>query len=1009
MPQKEGDDFSLQRGLRGFLLASCAFLLFIATSWCASAQGQGGAPFRGDRILIKPAAGKEAALQNFHARGNIRVVRQFPAFDNIQVLQLPPGAGVRHMILNYKRSGLVDFAEPDFQLFPASTPNDPRYADGSLWHLHNTGQSGGVADADIDAPEAWQTLNSASNIVIAIVDTGIRYTHEDLAANMWTNPGEIPGNGIDDDGNGYVDDVYGINAANNTGNPIDTLGHGTQVAGVAGAVGNNGVGIVGVSWRVKLMACRFFSDSGDGFLSDAIQSIDYARAKGAHIINASFVNTSYSSSFYTAINNCRTAGIIFVAAAGNDTINNDATPYYPASYNLDNIVAVAATTRIDSLASYSNYGATSVDLGAPGSSLYTTYHTGDSAYVINSGTSFASPLVAGAFALMKARYPQETYKQLIDRVLASTDPLPSLSGKCVTGGRLNLATAMGPSLASDFVANPIAGTVPLTVNFTNASFGNITNFAWTFGDGNTSSAVNPTHTYTSEGNFSVTLTVTGTNGLTSSKTRTVSAVSNYTISSATYNWIDPTGMTALSLSNDGVSPAQSLPFSFSFYGQSYDQIYISANGLIGFENQGLSTAVNADIPNASLPNNIIAPFWDDLNPAAAGTVYVGTTGTAPNRKAVISWVGVRHVSNPPTTFTFQAVLEEGFHRILFQYQDVKPASNHQSAAGKSATIGVEHSSGLVAAKYSFNGSTLLSNGQAIQFTATSSGGMNVTPSTNLVSSGIAGGPFTPASQVYTIENTAASTLNWSVSKSQNWVSLSASNGTLASGQTANVTVSINGSANALLVGSYFDTIAFLNLDNGIGDTTRSVSLAVNGTTSVLSVTPADGLSASGYEGGLFMPVSQLYTLQNSGNASLNWSATHSQNWVSLSATNGTLGAGSSTTVTVSINSEAAALQPGNYLDTVDFANLTSGDGNTNRTVSLAVHPVPPPMLVSSIISNQFTLELIGEPLQTYVIDSTADFLSWSSVATNTTSTNGTFLFSEPIAGADKKFYRGTTD
>jgi PKD repeat protein len=365
------------------------------------------------------------------------------------------------------------------------------------------------------------------------------------------------------------------------------MGHGTQVAGVAGAVGNNGKGVTGVAWGVRLMACRFFDDDGMGSISDAVECIDYARQHGAHVINASFVSSGYSSSLYNAINACRSAGIIFVAAAGNDSIDNDASPQYPASYDLDNIVAVAATTRTDGLASYSNHGATSVDLGAPGSSLTTTYHNGDSSYVLNSGTSFSAPVVAGAFALMRQRYSGEGYRQMIDRVLAATDPLTALEGKTVSGGRLNLYQALGPSVLADFTASPTVGEVPLPVQFTDGSFGEVTSWAWEFGDGATSTEQNPAHTYSNEGNFAVTLTVTTDSGATSTKQRTVSTVANYEISPGTYSWIDPSSMTALNLADNGVSALQPLPFAFVFYGQTYEGVYVGANGLIGFSAAGL--------------------------------------------------------------------------------------------------------------------------------------------------------------------------------------------------------------------------------------------------------------------------------------------------------------------------------------------------------------------------------------------------------------------------------------
>lgn len=703
-------------------LAGCrraVFAAFLAVFLIPARPGLQAAPapdrFRPDRLLIKPGPEEKAAnLARFHAAQGARPIRQFPQIERIQVLQLPPGTDVPALVRRYQQSGLVEFAEPDYAVDLVGAPNDPSFLDGSLWHLQNDGQSGGTPGADIGAVDAWNTLSTASNVIVAVVDSGIRYTHQDLRPNMWVNPGEIPGNGVDDDGDGFVDDVYGINAAANNGNPIDVLSHGTQVAGLIGAVGNNGLGVVGVAWRVRLMACRFFDDAGNGFLSDAVQAIDYARAKGAHIINASFVSTANSSALSSAINSCRAAGIIFVAAAGNDTQDNDVTPHYPASYNLDNIVAVAATTRNDLLAGFSDFGATSVDLAAPGEALLTTYNSADDAYKWNSGTSFSAPITAGAFALMRARYPSETYRQLIDRVLAAVDPLPSLTGRCVTGGRLNLARALGPSLQASFTASALAGLVPFLVRFTNTSFGTLTNVRWDFGDGTTSAEGNPTHVYTHPGTFTATLSVISSGGLCSEATRTVSAVSGYRMTNAVFAWIDPAGLPSLGLTGNGVSAALPLPFPFSFYGGTYTSVYIGANGLMGFESGGLSAAANTDLPNAALPRNSICPFWDDLSPASSAVRW-GSVGTAPNRLLVAAWVGVTGGSGPSVAFTFEVVLEETSNRILFQYLEVQPASHNSSAAGKSATIGLEHASGLVATKYSFNGTALLANRQAIEF------------------------------------------------------------------------------------------------------------------------------------------------------------------------------------------------------------------------------------------------------------------------------------------------------
>ena len=458
--------FGFRRVARG---AGCCLGLLVLGLWAAgvfgrdrsaaqSTQAVAGA-FRPDRILVKPKPGEAPAkLASWHDKHHAKVLRRFPQLGDAEVVQLPPGADVPATLARYQASGLVECAEPDYYVHAHVAPNDPFYADGSLWGLDNTGQNGGLPDADIDAPEGWDTLNSSTNIIVAVIDSGVRYTHEDLAANMWRNPGEVAGNNADDDHNGIRDDVYGINAITDSGDPNDDNGHGTHIAGIIGPVGNNGRGLVGVAWRVQIMALKFMDPAGNGSMSDAIQCLDYARAKGAKVINASWGSTNASTLLNSAIDRARQAGIIFVASSGNEGLSNDVQPSYPANSAYDNIVAVTATTRIDSFYPFGNYGATSVDLAAPGSAIVSTWFTGDNQYATSSGTSMAAAYVSGALALVRARFPDATYRQLIDRVLTNTTPLVSLADKCATGGRLNLAKALGPATLPNFTKESFVGT-----------------------------------------------------------------------------------------------------------------------------------------------------------------------------------------------------------------------------------------------------------------------------------------------------------------------------------------------------------------------------------------------------------------------------------------------------------------------------------------------------------------------------------------------------------------------
>jgi len=334
---------------------------------------------------------------------------------------------------------LIEYIEPNFIAYTAERfPNDPSF--DQLWGLNNTGQTGGTPDADIDAPEAWD-ISTGNNVVVGVIDTGVDYTHPDLNDNMWTNPGETLGNGIDDDGNGFVDDYYGYDFINEDGNPFDDNFHGTHVSGTIAAEGNNGIGVTGVNWNAKIMALKFLDSGGSGDYFDAIQAIEYSVLMGARITSNSWRGYGYSQSLYDAIAAAGSAGQLFVAAAGNESNNNDS-PFqaYPASFDLDNIISVAATDQFDQLAGFSNFGATSVDLGAPGVSTLSTFPGGGYGYL--DGTSMATPHVAGVASLILSQDSSLSPLEVKALILNSVDPLPSLTGITVSGGRLNAFNAL---------------------------------------------------------------------------------------------------------------------------------------------------------------------------------------------------------------------------------------------------------------------------------------------------------------------------------------------------------------------------------------------------------------------------------------------------------------------------------------------------------------------------------------------------------------------------------------
>jgi subtilase family protein/fervidolysin-like protein len=362
------------------------------------------------------------------------------------MIALRPDA-VAHALERLRDDDRVRYAEPNFIVHADALPNDPSFF--RLWGLNNGGQSVGgvpsVPDADIDAPEAWNVTTGSYNVTVAVIDTGVDYTHSDLSSAIWINSGEdCPGcrtDGLDNDGNGYVDDWRGWDFVNDDNAPADDHGHGTHVAGTIGAQGDNGIGVTGVSWRVRLMSLKFLSASGTGSTADAVSAVLYAAEQGAEVLNNSWGGDEYSQALADAIGVADADDSLFVAAAGNDGSDNDAFPTYPSSYDLPNVVSVAATDNRDGLAWFSNVGRRSVDLGAPGVNVYSTWPGNSYQYL--SGTSMAAPHLSGAAALAKAAFPGATDVGLKALLLGTTDPNQYLAGRTATGGRLNAAAAVG--------------------------------------------------------------------------------------------------------------------------------------------------------------------------------------------------------------------------------------------------------------------------------------------------------------------------------------------------------------------------------------------------------------------------------------------------------------------------------------------------------------------------------------------------------------------------------------
>ncbi len=406
-----------------------------------------------DELLIKfDAKSAPSTLNRAHARAGARVLREFPALG-WQLVRLPRALSVERALELYRAAPGVTAAQPNYIYRLAAAPNDPRYASGEMYGL-----------AKIKAPTAWDISTGSPSVVVAVIDTGVKYAHEDLQANMWANPGETPANGIDDDANGYVDDVRGADVRNNDGDPNDDHGHGTHVAGTIGATGNNALGVAGVNWNVRLMAVKIFDAAGVATTAHAIAGLQYVTLMRGRGVNLRVSNSSWGGApeapnddpaLREAFRAAGAAGVLNVTAAGNDGRDTDAQPFYPANFRVTNLVSVAASDSNDNRAGFSNYGATSVDLAAPGSNILSTI-IGTAKYGSSSGTSMASPHVAGAAALLSAHAPALSAASLKATLMNTVDQLPQWSLNTVSGGRLNVAAALAGPTACAYALSPPA-------------------------------------------------------------------------------------------------------------------------------------------------------------------------------------------------------------------------------------------------------------------------------------------------------------------------------------------------------------------------------------------------------------------------------------------------------------------------------------------------------------------------------------------------------------------------
>jgi len=494
----------MERVSVSWILRACLLFMLITAVWGGVQAEQGSDYVPGEVIVRYANLGSGTAVASVASSLNAQIgaetiyTDEVMGINGMQVVKVPDTISVPDAVQFYKSNEHVLYAEPNYVITlptplgkgeniiqgldsetPGMTiPNDPDF--DLQWGLYNTLNSS-AGRADISAPEAWNISTGSSDVIVAVVDSGVDYNHEDLAANC----------------------LKGFDFVNYDEDPMDDNGHGTHCAGIISAVTDNSIGIAGVSWNSKILPVKVFDATGVSNTALEIMGIVYAKEQGANIISCSWGSHIYSEALKDVIDS---TDALFVCPAGNDGYDNDEIPYYPAGYNSANIISVGASDEYDMLTWFSNYGAVSVDLLAPGQNIYSTL-PGD--YGFMDGTSMSVPFVSGTAALIKSEKPGYDAGQIKNLILNSVDQKFWLNSTCATGGRLNAYKPLSLVLPlnADFKAEPVSGTIPLNVQFVDMSSGEPETWHWTFGDGFESTLQNPTHLYMKPGKYSITLTI----------------------------------------------------------------------------------------------------------------------------------------------------------------------------------------------------------------------------------------------------------------------------------------------------------------------------------------------------------------------------------------------------------------------------------------------------------------------------------------------------------------------
>lgn len=730
----------------GKFLIFVSVLVFLSSTCLFSQYAPPRDKYVPGHVLVKfrPNASR-AATNAAHVAVAADVVRTFTSVEGLQLVHLPAATKLGDALATYRANPDVEYAEPDYIVHAFQIPNDPLFP--AMWSLLNTGQNGGTAGADIKATQAWNITTGSSNVVVAVIDSGVDYTHPDLAANIFT--GAVCPGGVVCHGLNLLPNIF-----HDSNDPFDDNGHGTHVSGTIGGAGNNNLGITGINWNVTILPCKFLGSDGTGAASDAITCLDFIKnlkdTQGINIVatNNSWGGGDFSQALQDAIDRQRQSGILFIAAAGNDFSDNDVHPSYPASYPLPNIIAVAATDRNDHRAFFSNVGKHSVHIGAPGQDILSTLP--GATYGLDSGTSMATPHVTGVAALLAAQEPTRDWRAIKNLLLTGGDPDPDLSNT-VSGRRLNAFSSLtctnsivsGRLLPTTDVVSDAVG-VPLTLAVLNincaqpngvvqvtVSPGGQTIQLVDDGTGQDLSAGDGIYT----GTFTPAATGVYTLTYSTGGTSTVQVLNNYQPGNTTFNYRTITG-TNLNLSDDGVAQITS-PFSIAFGDGSFNQLWISANGTISFTG-AVSSYLHMPIPTGIpfhsttplvIANTLVAPFWDDLvpQPGTAQNVFWDVTGTAPNRELVVEWRDLRTFDcfSEPDTVKFETVFFENSSNILFNYADtIFGGSCVRHDDGFQASEGVQISD-KIGTSWGFEGEDV-TDGEAIIW-KTSTAGVVVPP------------------------------------------------------------------------------------------------------------------------------------------------------------------------------------------------------------------------------------------------------------------------------------------